>query len=682
MSSRSLYLYDSLNNEHPRKNLYLRDLILASSPEARKELIKNKETHPYIVKYRQYLFEKKKFEEKLKREINTYRLTLSESDKYLKDKLVKLYENQLIHDFYKQYEELDWDASYRYQVSLVYLVNIPEDIETYKTLTRHLSAFKDGLAHVKYENEFYIKQEIEQFCADQKKQTERKIFELHQKMNDGLISKKATKNEIEQLKKFNQDAVLAKQLTLPSKMFKEQINSLNFQLKEFYKLSKFRISDTISDIRRKTPVEYENDYSFIPYATAFLPGLGQLFNKQFINSIFFFLGSIYIYLIAIPYALGYGNYRGKGLIGLFSLANGGSRLDRSLVFMIEGIIAIALLAFALVIFVISFKSVKKVRDNVKRGTRPFNFFETLRNIEVNGFPYVVSLPALILIVFIVIVPIMTAILLSFSGMDPQHQTKFPWIGLQNYGLLASGSGLAGSVFWKILGWTLIWTLGSTSLAIFIGFGLALIANNDRIKGKAFFRTVYLLPWAIPAFITIMFFSIMFSPNGILTHFISNIFGSHIEVKNSTTLIRLVLILIQGWLGSSYVFLLSTGVLQGISHDLYEAADIDGASSFQKLTKITIPLVLFQTAPLLIGQYTFNFNNYSIIALFNDGGPFNPSEYGNLAGTSDLLISYIYKLTMSNNYQAIGAAISVFISISLMVFTFIGYRRSKAFKEDY
>lgn len=103
MSSKSLYLYDSLNNEHPRKNLYLKDLIIAGTPEIKKELIKNKETHPYIVKYRQYLLEKKKFEEKLKRETNTYRLTLSESDKYLKDQLVKLYENQLIYDFYKQY---------------------------------------------------------------------------------------------------------------------------------------------------------------------------------------------------------------------------------------------------------------------------------------------------------------------------------------------------------------------------------------------------------------------------------------------------------------------------------------------------------------------------------------------------------------------------------------------------
>lgn len=97
-------------------------------------------------------------------------------------------------------------------------------------------------------------------------------------------------------------------------------------------------------------------------------------------------------------------------------------------------------------------------------------------------------------------------------------------------------------------------------------------------------------------------------------------------------------------------------------------------------KITIPLVLFQTAPLLVGQYTFNFNNFSIIYLFNQGGPFNPSLYGNMAGSSDLLISYIYKLTIENQYQSIGAAITIVISIVLMIFSYIGFKNSKAFKE--
>ena len=167
----------------------------------------------------------------------------------------------------------------------------------------------------------------------------------------------------------------------------------------------------------------------------------------------------------------------------------------------------------------------------------------------------------------------------------------------------------------------------------------------------------------------------------ITTLMDTLFNIKIQVKNDPFYTRVVLILLQMWLGSSYVFLLSTGVLQAIPGDLYEAAQIDGATEWQKLKRITIPIVLFQTAPLLVGQYTFNFNNYSIIALFNGGGPFNPTKYGNLAGSSDLLISYIYKLTMDNQYQAIGAAISIVISIGLMMFAFIGFKNSKAFKEE-
>ena len=283
--------------------------------------------------------------------------------------------------------------------------------------------------------------------------------------------------------------------------------------------------------------------------------------------------------------------------------------------------------------------------------------------------------------FIVLVPIFTTVLISFTNYDPDNQSKFTWFGLQNYKMLALGQGVAGKAFWPIVIWTLIWTFGATTFAIAIGFILSLIANQDRIKFKGFFRTIYLLPWAVPAFITIMFFSQMMARNGPITELINNVFGIALDIKNNTLQTRLALIALQGWLGSAYVFLLSTGILQGIPADLYEAAEIDGATGFQRTLKITIPLVLFQTGPLLIGQYTFNFNNFSIIHLFNGGGPFNPSVYGNVAGSTDLLISYIYKLTINSSYQGLGAAVTIIVSLVLMFFSWLGFRNMKAFKES-
>lgn len=349
--------------------------------------------------------------------------------------------------------------------------------------------------------------------------------------------------------------------------------------------------------------------------------------------------------------------------------------------MVEGIVAIAFLVIALVLLVLSFKDVNKVEKEEIKGVRVRSWCETRQSLSEDGLPYLVSMPALVIIIFIVFIPIVTTILLSITGMDPEHQAKFSWDIISNYKMIALGEGMAGSIFWKILGWTIIWTLGATTLAIFIGFALALLLNNERIKGKTFFRSVYLLPWAVPAFITILFFSILSSPNGVLTEMLRGVFGEGLQIKNDPFVSKVILICIQGWLGSSYIFLLATGVLQSINKDLYEAADIDGASAFKKLIKITIPLVLFQTAPLLVGQYTFNFNNFSNIYLFNSGGPFNPVVYGNLAGETDILISYIYKLTIENQYQALGAAITVIISIALMVIAYIGYRNTDAFRKE-
>lgn len=280
-----------------------------------------------------------------------------------------------------------------------------------------------------------------------------------------------------------------------------------------------------------------------------------------------------------------------------------------------------------------------------------------------------------------LLPIAVTILISFTNYDPSHQSKFNWTGLLNYKQIVLGQGIAGGPFWYITGWTILWTIFATSLAILIGFVLALLVNQDRIYGKRLFRTVYLLPWAVPAFITIMFFSIMFSPSGPLTLALSSLLGKTINIKYLTWGTRAVLIFLQGWLGSSYIFLLCTGILQGIPNDLYEAARIDGATGFQATRHITIPILLFQTAPLLIGQYTFNFNNFSIIWLFNGGGPFEPSKYGNIAGSSDLLISYIYKLTIQKQYQGIGSAITLIVSLALIFFTWIGFSRSKAFREE-
>ena len=692
MAKYSKVLYDYIGREYERKNLYLKEVALlqdkiahASQSEKQtlknqlKELISKKDSHPYLLKLKEYEEREKKFLEELKAKSSAHKETLDKSlSKEVAELELELYESKLKEAFYKDYVELTYDAEFAYREAVIQMKLLPEVIEKTMKLEDDL---RKALTMKAVGDKEAIGKEIAQFKAEQKALYDTRSEELKKKRNEGLISEKALKNGMKELKKNYKYAVRVKEFEDPDKMKKELIKSRRFELKDFVKVSRRIVNADIADARRNTPVEVMKTQPVNTAIGALFPGLGQLLNKQPVKAALFFLGLIFIYAIAIPYALGYGNYQGNGIAGLISLAEGGRRIDKSLIFMIEGIIAIVLLLFSAGIYIANFKDVKGTEKNVMKGIRPKNWFETKQSIEEDGFPYLVSIPALIVIAFIVLVPIFTAILLSFTGMDPKNQSKFPWVGFGNYKLIALGEGLAGSVFWQILAWTIIWTILATTLAIFIGFGLALLANNPRIKGKGILRMIYLLPWAVPAFITIMFFSIMFSSTGALTEIIENVFGVLIDFKNDTFWSRFILIMLQGWLGSSYVFLLSTGVLQAIPEDLYEAADIDGANSWQKIRKITLPMVLFQTAPLLVNQYTFNFNNFSIIYLFNGGGPFNPSVYGNLAGSSDILISYIYKLTMDNQYQAIGAAISIVISLGLMVFAFIGYKNSKAFKEE-
>lgn len=664
-------LVDDRGKTYPRKNEYIKDIIDGKNPD--------RNSHPYIIKLNEYQKKEKELLDKAKKEADSLE-TSSENSSEFKDLNKKLYISKAMVEFYEENSYLTYDASLKAKQAEIYLNQIPQIIE-------HDLDLKNKLTDKS--NKISLLSEKELNDANEKIAKEKKILEeeyqksldnLKESFENNLISAKAYKSEKEKYKKRFEDSNKAIEFLNPKNSLEEEIKSLKYKIKQDIKEQRKILASDLAEARRRNPIETEKTSPWRSIISLPLPGLGQLLNGQWQKALVFFLGSLFIYLIAIPYALGFGNYQGEGISGLISLAANGGRLDRSILFMIEGILAIVFLLMALFIFIVSFLDVRKVEKAESLGVRPNNWFETVNILRTDGFPYLITTPALLVIIFIVLVPIFTAILISFTDMNPKNQNKFHWIGLENYITIAKGQGIAGQAFWKIFGWTLIWTIGASTLAIVLGFIFALLVNNERIKAKKFFRTVYLLPWAVPAFITIMFFSIMTSRGGIFSEALSGIFNTSLDIKNDTFQTRLALILIQGWLGHSYIFLLTTGVLQAIPKDLYEAASIDGANGLKQTFKITIPLVLFQIAPMLINQYTFNFNNFSVIYLYNQGGPFNPKVYGNLAGSSDILISYIYKLTMESQYQAIGAAITIFISIILIIISYLGYRKSSAFKE--
>ena len=669
------YLIDDIGEKRPRKNQYIIDSIKAD--ETGKKI--DAKNHPYNQKLESYKKQKKDLLEKadaIAKKDPNYSL----DQKYLRDLYYRKFMANAMLNFYEENKDLSYDSELDYKLCKLEYEQIPKIIENDLFIKSNLERASNRLEKLTSKEVEESKKLIEEdrkvlsekFDADNKS--------LKKSFDEGHISKKAFKSEKEQLKQKFKDQNKRLDYRNPEVSLKEEIESLKYKIDKDYKKEIKILEADKAEARRRTPVEVEKTSAYRSILTAPIPGLGQILNGQWQKGLMFLLGSLFIYFIAIPYALGFGNYQGEGIAGLINLAQGGKRLDRSILFMIEGIISLVFVFLAALIYIFSFKDVRKVEKKEMAGIRPNNFFETKKMLRTDGFPFLITAPALLVIIFIVIVPIVTAIMISFTNMDPQNQNKFTWIGLNNYITIAKGQGIAGQAFWHIFGWTVVWTLLASTLAIVLGFIFALLVNNERVRGKKFFRTIYLLPWAIPAFITIMFFSIMTSRGGIIPEAINSLFNVNLDIKNNTFQTRAMLILLQGWLGHSYIFLLTTGVLQAIPKDLYEAASIDGATGFQRTLKITIPLVLFQIAPMLINQYTFNFNNFSIIYLYNQGGPFNPQVYGNLAGSSDILISYIYKLTMESQYQAIGAAVTVFISIILIIISYFGYKNSSAFKE--
>lgn len=669
-------LIDRRGVTYPRKNQYIIDLIEAKENGTSPKY--TKENHPYNIKLKEYENQKKALLEKAKTEANSDKNL--PADGKLKDLYIEKLVAEKMQAFYEENKDLSYESLLDYRLNDLDVTEIPKILDHDQFLKDSLKDAEERQKNLTAEDIAEKSKFIEADRKVLKEKYEHDVAEIEEAFKEERISKKAYKATKEQLKQKFKDQNLKIDYRNPERSIKEEIESYKYKLKEDLKHSLKILEEERSDARRRTPVEVDKERPFKSIITAPIPGLGQLLNGQWQKGLMFLIGALFIFLIAIPYALGFGNYQGQGIAGLISLAQGGKRLDRSIIFMIEGILALAFVLIALAIFIGSFLDAYRTEKGEIQGIRPNSFFETRKYLRTDGFPYLITSPALLVIIFIVIVPIVTAILISFTNMDPQHQNKFEWVGLANYVSIARGQGIAGKAFWHIFGWTIMWTILASTLAIVLGFIFALMVNNERIKGKKFFRTVYLLPWAIPAFITIMFFSIMTSRGGVITEAVNNLFNTSLDIKNNTVQTRAALVLLQGWLGHSYIFLLTTGVLQAIPKDLYEAASIDGATGFQRTLRITIPLVLFQISPMLINQYTFNFNNFSIIYLFNGGGPFNPQVYGNLAGSSDILISYIYNLTMNSQYQAIGAAITVFISIILIIISFFGYMKSSAFKE--
>ena len=417
-------------------------------------------------------------------------------------------------------------------------------------------------------------------------------------------------------------------------------------------------------------------------ASMCLMGLGQLMQKQIIKGILFLL----IFLGYVTYMALTG---GKAMYNFFSLGVVppnpwlGIKGDNSVIMMLLGTLAFIITGFFIAVHLANIRDAKRTFEFVSRGNEAPTFKKSLGSMFDKYF-YVTALVLPVVGVFVFnILPIIFMVCIAFTdygGNVVLTGSLVSWIGFGNFKQLFS-TGLMGSTFFKILGWNLLWAVMSTALNYFGGLGIALLLNKKIVKGKKFWRAFPVLAFAVPGFITLLAFKFMFSNQGPINYYIESLGGTGVLFLgiDSKWSARLIGWLVNAWLSIPSSMLLATGILSNLNPDLYEAARIDGASAWVQFKKITLPFVVFATVPVLIGQFMGNFNNFGVF-YFLRGGIICDGYF--LASDTDLLINWLYSLSIDQQYYSIGAAISIIIFIIASVLSLAVYVKSPSYsKED-
>lgn len=377
----------------------------------------------------------------------------------------------------------------------------------------------------------------------------------------------------------------------------------------------------------------------------------------------------------------------KDIAGFFTLGTRkadawlGIEGDNSVIMLLMGIFAWIVLALFFYLYQMNLKDAYHLQKTIEAGKTPLTFRqEAAQLLDRKFYITVLTLPVLGVCIFNIL-PIVFMILIAFTnyGGNIVPPELVDWVGIANFKKLITLSQFAPT-FGKILSWNLLWAVVSTALNYLAGLGLALLLNKECVKGKAFWRAFPVLAYAIPGFITLLAFKFMFSYGGPINQMITAAGGSAIGFLDldAKWTARLIGLLVNCWISVPSIMLLATGHLSNLDMSLYEAAKIDGATKWQQFRKLTLPFMLFATTPVLLGQFIGNFNNFGIF-YFLRGGLYLDGYF--LASDTDLLINWLYNLSIDNNYYCIGAAISLVIFLITSAISLVVYVKSPSYREE-
>lgn len=291
------------------------------------------------------------------------------------------------------------------------------------------------------------------------------------------------------------------------------------------------------------------------------------------------------------------------------------------------------------------------------------------NTQNNRLAYLYVLPALIVMALFIAYPFVYNVIISFSNMNLSHFREWDFIGIKNY-----INVLINEDFWYYFFKTVLWTFLNLIAHVSIGVFLALILNED-IKAKTFFRTLLILPWAVPQYITALTWRGMFnSEYGAINLFLDKLFGIQFPWLSTEWGAFSACLITNIWLGFPFMMIIALGGLQSIPASLYEAAEIDGASRFQKFKDITMPLLKPVMVPAIILGVIWTFNNFNVIWLVSNGG--EPSD------KTHILVSWVYEAGLNYFRMGYAAAFSMIIFIILLVFSWRFIKKTNATESVY
>lgn len=372
--------------------------------------------------------------------------------------------------------------------------------------------------------------------------------------------------------------------------------------------------------------------------------------------------------------------------------------DDSVKVMLYGLLTFIFIIAFIYTWRLQVKQCRICMDITAKGKKIKSGKDDMRSLLDDQFhKTLLSLPMFGILAFTVL-PIIYMVLIAFTSYDAAHDgysNLFSWVGLKHFNeLFDFGQGGLGLTFGEILSWTLMWSFFATFSNYFLGMFVAIMINKKGIQIKKFWRTVLVMTIAIPQFVSLLYVSKLFDSSGLIGRllgeipFIQNYLNTNhfISLWDSPIVAKILLIVINIWVGIPYIMLMATGILMNIPQDLYESARIDGAKPYQQFAKITLPYMLFVTGPYLLTSFVGNLNNFNVIYLLSQGNPIKGTAGGASVGHTDLLITWLFKMTLgsteSKYYMASIIGILIFVVVAVLSLIVYNVIPSTKNEEDY